>query len=109
MLTRMFDREYDGDQAHRPLFFVKIRHYANDTLIPGVEGRPEALEMACDWMGMYSEFFREEQEHTRRMREFVRLLLPSNYIQPIEVSFTGLLGGQDQGDATGDARENRTR
>ncbi|KAL0564403.1 hypothetical protein V5O48_017646 [Marasmius crinis-equi] len=56
-----------GNPVHRPKIIVQIRHFANDTPIPGLELNLDELEMSVDWMGMYSEWFREEKDHHKYM------------------------------------------
>ena len=62
-----------GNPVHHPKIIVQIRHSANDTFIPGLEFDFDNLEMKLDWMGMYSEWFKEEKEHSRRLRAMVCL------------------------------------
>ncbi|KAK7026503.1 hypothetical protein VNI00_015583 [Paramarasmius palmivorus] len=57
----------DGIPPHTPMIVVHIRSYANDTWIPILEYDWDAMEATVDWRGMYTEYFREEKEHTRRV------------------------------------------
>lgn len=67
-LASMF--EY-GNPVHRPRIYIQIRHHANDTYMPDFESNWTALEIRCNWMGMYSEWFKEEKEHSRYLRDLV--------------------------------------
>lgn len=67
-LASMF--EY-GNPVHRPRIVIQIRHAANDTYIPDLEPNWPALEIKCNWKGMVSEWFKEEREHARRVKEAV--------------------------------------
>ncbi|THH29333.1 hypothetical protein EUX98_g4849 [Antrodiella citrinella] len=65
-LASMF--EY-GNPVHRPRIVIQIRHHANDTCIPDLEPNWPALEIKCNWKGMVSEWFKEEWEYARRVKE----------------------------------------
>ncbi|KAK7049833.1 hypothetical protein VNI00_005263 [Paramarasmius palmivorus] len=67
-LTSLF--EY-GNPVHRPKIAIQIRHSVNDTFIPDLEFNWDQLEIKLNWMGMYSEWFREEKEHTKNLEDFV--------------------------------------
>ena len=59
------------DMADKQIF-VQIRRDANDTVVPNLEFSAEDLELKLDWMGMFSEWFKEEKEHRRRFRQVVK-------------------------------------
>ena len=60
-----------GSLPNRPRIIVQIRHDANDTAIPGFEANWDTMEIKVDWMGMLSEWFKEQKEYSRRLREWV--------------------------------------
>ncbi|KAG6811211.1 hypothetical protein H0H92_008506 [Tricholoma furcatifolium] len=62
------EMEYGNFNFHDPKFQVQIRRDLNDTTIPGLEFDYEKLEASFEWKGLYSAFFREEAEISRRMR-----------------------------------------
>jgi len=61
-----------GNLTHRPRIIIQIRHDVNDTLIPDIVPNWEAWELECNWMGMVSEWYTEEKEHRRRVREVLK-------------------------------------
>ncbi|KAF9269822.1 hypothetical protein L218DRAFT_993813 [Marasmius fiardii PR-910] len=61
----------EGNPVDNPQVVIQIRREASDTLIPNLEFDWNNLEMKFDWMGMYSEWFKEEKEHARRVEEMV--------------------------------------
>lgn len=61
-----------GLPVDKPKFYVQIRLFANDTLIPVVKADWDALELTVDWKDMYTEWFREAKEHDRRLGLYVR-------------------------------------
>ncbi|KAK7049949.1 hypothetical protein VNI00_005379 [Paramarasmius palmivorus] len=63
-----------GNPAGRPGVVVQIHRFANDTAIPDMEPSWEKLEIKVSWMGMYSEWFKEEKEYTRRLKLFMNRL-----------------------------------
>ncbi|KAK0470244.1 uncharacterized protein EV420DRAFT_100128 [Desarmillaria tabescens] len=69
---RMFN---DGPSLERPRAIVQVRHSANDTMLPGFQSNfdPDlgVFEVSFEWKGMYSHFFREQKEVSRRMRDWV--------------------------------------
>ncbi|KAH8102089.1 hypothetical protein BXZ70DRAFT_1006712 [Cristinia sonorae] len=71
MTSALKDRFGAGLSVRKPRVIIKIRHEANDTHIPGFTANWKKLEVSCDWMGMMSEWFKEEKEHSRRLRNAV--------------------------------------
>ncbi|KAJ8082634.1 hypothetical protein PM082_008489 [Marasmius tenuissimus] len=72
MLKRHLKSQFEyGNPVHCPKIVIQIRRQANDTLIPGLEFNFDDLEMKLDWKGMYSEWFKEEKEHTRYLANMV--------------------------------------
>jgi len=55
----------------KPKITIQIRHHANDTLVPDLVPNWDDLEMTVNWRGMYSEWYREEEEHSRRLEAYV--------------------------------------
>ncbi|KAK7026502.1 hypothetical protein VNI00_015582 [Paramarasmius palmivorus] len=66
-----------GNPPHRPEIVVQIRHYVNDTWVPSMEVDWDKLEVKIDWIGLYTEFFRETKEKNRRMGEFMESVKPT--------------------------------
>ncbi|ESK94734.1 hypothetical protein Moror_14229 [Moniliophthora roreri MCA 2997] len=60
-----------GNPVHTPKIVIQIRRTANDTMIPDFEPDWDKLELRLNWIGMYSEWFREEKEHVKRLKTFV--------------------------------------
>ncbi|SJK99556.1 uncharacterized protein ARMOST_02864 [Armillaria ostoyae] len=71
-LRRMFK---NGPSLERPRVIVQVRRSANDTMLPAFQSNfdPESkvFEISFDWKGMYSHFFREDKEVSRRMHDWV--------------------------------------
>uniref|UniRef100_A0A0W0FHI2 Uncharacterized protein n=1 Tax=Moniliophthora roreri TaxID=221103 RepID=A0A0W0FHI2_MONRR len=74
MLRQRFDSLFNqaGSPAQQPRAIVQIRRHANDTSVPDMFPDREKLEIKVNWVGVYSEFFKEEKEYTRRLEVFVR-------------------------------------
>lgn len=70
-LNSRFKDGRPGPVHARPKVLVNIRHSVNDTYIPGWKGDWERLEVSVDWMGMYSEWYREEREYLQRVNALV--------------------------------------
>lgn len=76
LLSKCFASMFrDGMEPHRLRIYVQLRHSVNDTDVPDFEPNWDALEIKCNWMGMYSEYMKERREYTRRMGEWVCMSL----------------------------------
>ncbi|KAI9871494.1 MAG: hypothetical protein M1830_002854 [Pleopsidium flavum] len=51
----------EGNNVEKPAHYVQFRRQIHDTEIPGIQLDLQALELTCDWRGMYSAFFAEEK------------------------------------------------
>ncbi|ESK84962.1 hypothetical protein Moror_9214 [Moniliophthora roreri MCA 2997] len=73
MLRQRFDSLFNqaGSPAQQPRAIVQIRRHANDTSVPDMFPDREKLEIKVNWVGVYSEFFKEEKEYTRRLEVFM--------------------------------------
>ncbi|KAK0214070.1 hypothetical protein IW262DRAFT_295948 [Armillaria fumosa] len=65
----------NGPSLERPRVIVQVRRSANDTMLPAFQSNfdPESkvFEISFDWKAMYSHFFREDKEVSRRMHDWV--------------------------------------
>lgn len=64
-----------ANPVHAPQVVVSVRHLANDTYVPDFEPNWKELQIRCNWIGMYSEWFREEKEYGRAIGEFVSIYI----------------------------------
>lgn len=76
LLSKRFASMFrNGIEPHRPRIYVQLSRSVNDTDIPDFEPNWDALEIKCNWMGMYSEYMKERREYSRRMSEWVCISL----------------------------------
>jgi len=61
----------EGDNIEKPAHCVQIRRQVYDTEIPGIQLDLQALELTCDWRGMYSAFFAEEKRCNKMTNTWV--------------------------------------
>ena len=72
VLAKYLTKKFKGGiSVSHPKIFVRIRHYANDTFVPDMEPSWDAHEIKLNWVGMYTEWLKEEAEHSRRLHNFV--------------------------------------
>lgn len=77
-----------------PLHIASIRHFANDTLLPGLQVDWVTLELRCDWRAVYTHLLYEEK---------LRLGLTKKWVlgAPMSLSLATLTGTQISGIGAG--------
>jgi hypothetical protein len=55
-----------------PVHTVQIRRQLNDTPIPGLSVDYEKWELACDWRGLFTHFFGEEQLYNKYTKKWAK-------------------------------------
>ncbi|KAG6864416.1 hypothetical protein C0991_009646 [Blastosporella zonata] len=70
-----------GNPLRCPNVFVKIRRFANDTAVPGLQFVFDELEASFEWKGLLQAFFKEEREVARRVQEWEDSSGPQTFIE----------------------------
>jgi len=72
VLRRRLQSAIEDASIHAPVHTIQIRRSLNDTPIPGLSVDYENWELSCDWRGLYTCFYGEEQLCHRSTQKWVK-------------------------------------